>query len=156
MRHLLILLLLCAACQSGKTGLTYIDKGWSIEASVFKTEENVPIGLRTSIGEVWLPSEWEADYTMRYAFGPYLQFSLPYGFYLEPRVECAYYAKLGTQVEPECGLRLGWRYKSLEIFGGARLPLGNGYRHESFNPPEHEHIPSGLHPEFGITWSFDF
>jgi hypothetical protein len=154
MRIFLLLFLLLVACQSAKTGLAYIDKGYSFEASVFKTEESIPLGLRASIGQVWLPSSWEADYTMRYAVGPYFQLGLPHGFYLEPRFEAAYYPELNTPFEPETGLRLGWRHDHLEVFIGGRYPLGNGYRHEDAG--EYEHIPAGFKPELGIVWGFDF
>lgn len=169
MRFLLLFaLLFCVACQSAKTGLTYIDKGWSVEASVFRTEENVPLGLRASVGEIWLPPAWEADHTMRYALGPYLQIPLwekkvwyPHtsssyttGIYIEPRFEVAYYPELGTPFEPETGLRLIYKYDFFEAFIGARLPVGNGWRHE--NAGEYEHTPAGIHPEFGIVWGFDF
>lgn len=155
MRYIILFaLLLCVACQSTKTGLAYIDKGWSAEASVFRTEEGVPIGLRGSVGEVWLPKEWKPNHTMRYALGPYVQIPLWSSLYLEPRIEAVYYPELETPFEPETGLRLIYRYDFFEVFIGARLPLGNGYRHEKVE--DYEHIPAGIHPEFGIVCSFDF
>ncbi|MCI0564037.1 MAG: hypothetical protein MN733_36640 [Nitrososphaera sp.] len=157
MRHLTLGLFFLAACQSGKTGLAYIDNGSSFEASIFRTNENVPVGLRASVGQVWLPERWASlygDSTVRYALGPYVQIGLPYGFYIEPKAEAAYYPDLGTPFELEAGTRFGWRWKSFEIFYGGRVGLGNGYRHERMG--EWEHFPAGWHPELGLVWSFGF
>lgn len=170
MKTAILGLLFLASCQSGKVGVAYIDKGWTTEASIFKAGDGTPLGLRGSAGRVEMPDAWDTDWTMRYAIGPFVQIPLwqtktwyPHtssffttGFYLEPRIEAAFYPDLPTSFEPEAGLRLGYRYDFFEVFIGARLPLGNGNRHESFNPPEYRHIDAGFHPELGISWGFDF
>lgn len=158
MRFSITLLVLMMGCQSVEVGPSYIDRGYQFEIDAFKAKsDGTPIGLRASVGQVWLPENWAnkyGDYTMRYALGPFVRLSLPYGFYFEPRFEGAYYPALGTAFEPEVGARIGWSHNHFQVFFGERIGLGNGNDHERVG--DYEHIYYGWKPEFGISWGFDW
>lgn len=157
MRLSALILFCLVGCSSINVGGGYIDRGGTLEVSSKMNDS--PFGMRVSVSKIALPSGWKelyGDSTMRYAAGPFAQINVISGFYIEPRIEAAFYPDLGTPFEPEAGFRIGWIYEHLNLYVGVRHPLGNGDRHESFDPPEYEHINDGWKPEVGFTWSFDF
>ena len=144
---------LAAGCSSVTAGGGYIEDGWTAEVTALAPTN---IGTRLSFSQEKLPVEWKewGSSANRYAFGPLWHINVYKGFYAEPRLDIAYYPTLGTEFEPEFGLRLGYQHDNFGIYIGVRHPLGNGNRHEDAG--RYSHIPDGWKPEAGafITWGW--
>jgi hypothetical protein len=138
-------------CVSVETGGRISDNGWAVEVTALTAKH---IGLRGSIGQEKLPVEWAewGSKANRYALGPVWQIPVYKGFYVEPRLDIAYYPTLGTEWELEAAGRVGWKHDWFGVYVGARHPLGNGDRHEDIG--RYSHIPDGwkLEAGFNLTW----
>ena len=143
--------IICGGCTSVETGGGYIQDGLVVEVTGLTAKG---VGGRFSFGQEFLPPEWGpwGDRTNRFAGSVLWQAQVYKGFYLEPRLDLAYYPDIGTQWELEAGGRVGWKYDFLGLYIGARHPLGNGDTHEDVG--RYSHIPDGWKIEagFNLTW----
>ncbi len=141
----------CLGCTSIQTGGGYIQDGLAVEVTALSPKN---IGARFSFGQEFLPPEWAhwGDRTDRFAASVLWQAPVYKGFYLEPRLDVAYYPDIGTEFELEAAGRVGWKHDWFGVYIGARHPLGNGDRHEDIG--RYSHIPDGWKIEAGfqLTW----
>jgi hypothetical protein len=155
-----LLILFTIGCGSIQTGGGYMHDGWGVEVTGLSHETEAGpfknIGVRGTFGEEHLLPEWEHDKTYRYALSGLTQIRIYKGIYVEPRLDLVYYPNLDTAFEPEFGFRVGYKYKKIGIYIGARRPLGNGDLHLLEDPPEYRHIPDGWKLEYGVFLSVDF